>query len=88
MIDAAPWSARSQPPAHLVSPGNQTPRLFGQIVLVRLDAHPAQIQSIAVPAGLNGGAVVHLATAVVLYRVAQLVELLGLQVKKAPIQRS
>ena len=57
--------ARRQTPTHLVSPGNQPCPLLRQIVLVRLNAHPAQIQSVAIPARLNGGAGVHISPAVV-----------------------
>jgi hypothetical protein len=52
---------------------------------VRLNAHPAQIQSITIPARLNGGAGVHISTAVVLHGMAKLVELPGLQVEELPI---
>jgi hypothetical protein len=52
---------------------------------VRLYAHPAQIQSITIQARLNGGAGVHITPAVLLYGMAKLVELLGLQVEELPI---
>jgi len=55
---------------------------------VRLNAHPAQIQSIAIPARLNGGAGVHISPAVVLHGMTKLVELPGLQVEELPIERS
>jgi hypothetical protein len=74
--------------AHLVSPSNQPSPLIRQIVLVRLNAHPAQIQSVTIPARLNGGAGVHISPTVVLYSVTKLVELLGLQVEVFPIERS
>ena len=80
--------ARRHPPTHLVSPSNQPSPLVRQVVLVRLNAHPAQIQSVAIPARLNGGAGVHIPPAVVLYGMTKLVELLGLQVEELPIERS
>jgi hypothetical protein len=55
---------------------------------VRLNAHPAQIQSITIPARLNGGAGVNISPAVVLYGMTKLVELLGLEVKVQPIERN
>jgi hypothetical protein len=55
---------------------------------VRLNAHPAQIQSIAIPTRLNGGAGVHISTAVVLHGMAKLVKLPDLQVEELPIKRS
>jgi hypothetical protein len=55
---------------------------------MRLNAHPAQIQSVTIPARLNGGAGVHISPAVVLYGMTKLVELLGLQVEVLPIERS
>ena len=79
---------RSQPPTHLVSPGNQPSPLLRQIVLVRLNAHPAQIQSVAIPARLNGGAGVHISPAVVLHGMTKFVELPSVQVEELPIERS
>jgi len=52
---------------------------------VRLNTHQAQIQSITIPARLNGGAGVHISPAVVLYGMTKLVELLGLQIEELPI---
>jgi hypothetical protein len=55
---------------------------------VRPHAHPAQIQSVAIPARLNGGAGVQISPAVVLHGMTKLVELPGLQVEELPIERS
>jgi len=55
---------------------------------VRLNAHPAQIQSVTIPARLNGGAGVHISPTVVLHGMAKLVELPGLQVEELPTERS
>ncbi len=53
---------------------------------MRLNAHPAQIQSVTIQARLNDGAGVHISPAVVLYGMTKLVELLGLQVEVLPIE--
>ncbi len=80
--------ARRQSPTHLVSLGNQPSPLLRQIVLVRLNAHPAQIQSITIPARLNGSAGMHISPAVAMHGKTKLVELPSLQVEKLPIERS
>jgi hypothetical protein len=49
---------------------------------VRPKAHPAKIQSITIPARLNGDAGVHISPAVVLHGMGKLVELPGLQVEE------
>jgi len=51
---------RSQTPTNLVNPGKQPGPLLRQIVLVRLNAYPAQIQSVAIQARLKGGAMLNL----------------------------
>jgi hypothetical protein len=55
---------------------------------VRLNAHPAQIQSVTIPARLNGGAGVYISPAVVLHGMAKLVELPSIQFEELPIERS
>ena len=40
------WACR-QPPTHFVSPSNQPSPLLRQVVLVRLNANPVRIQSVA-----------------------------------------
>jgi hypothetical protein len=52
---------------------------------VRLNAHPAQIQSVTVPARLNSGAGVDIALAMVTNSMAKFIELFGLQVEEMPI---